>query len=200
MSLEFERFIEDVGLVKIEVIIRDNSSITMERALEIVKARVDTTANLPDYEGVDVKAAISDFRTGNIYEVFSSKWMEKYNQTSWWNLQLDNVSIQELLNRAEPEVPKFEGLKGVSDRVLINSEDGVFVVNFSNPNEDEYQVFTNINGDVRGVDDRINKIDHSSFAIELLDLSSFDNATISDPPAYNALITPVEVSYVVIIE
>ena len=93
----FQEYIEAKGLLEINVIIRDNSFISLEDALNIVRNRVNRNADL--YNDIDVKAKMTDFRNGNIYEVFSNRWLDKYDQTSWWNLQLDNASIQKMLNQ-----------------------------------------------------------------------------------------------------
>jgi hypothetical protein len=177
-SLTFDDWIDAVGLVKIEVIIRESSSITVARAIQIVGDRVDATAALPEFLPYDVKASIADFRTGNIYEVFSAQWMTKYNQVSKSSLLLDNVSIQELLNR---DFGSNDGgttvnlpdniLSGYSGSLQITGFPCSEVVTFANPDDLNYSITTsyqNREDSIHNITDR----NSTSFKVSIIDTKS----------------------------
>ena len=171
MAITFEDYIKATGILIINVIIRDNSKITIERALNIVRSRVNRNADkFPD---LDVKAQLTDFRNGNIYEVFSDRWLDKYNQTSWWNLQLDKEAIDRFLN--ENKSSKSDNLV-YTDSVLIDSENGEKIVYLDNDGKD-FNVFLKVEDDANLKDIKVvlsdENYEEGSFKITIYDTSTF---------------------------
>ena len=95
-ELTFQGYIKAVGLMELNIIIRDNSDIKVSKALDIVRDR--TNENAEKYDDVDVKAKLVDMRTGNIYQVYSDLMMDKYEIIDWYNVELNNEEIQRFLN------------------------------------------------------------------------------------------------------
>jgi len=182
----FQEYIEAKGLLEINVIIRDNSFISLEDALNIVRNRVNRNADL--YNDIDVKAKMTDFRNGNIYEVFSNRWLDKYDQTSWWNLQLDNASIQKMLNQNQSNY-----LQGYTKDVLITSSDGTAHIKVDNPLGKKFNVFLKFENEYM-IYAKLQNETLDSFDIVLYDESTFENDKL-DCTQKN-----IKVNYVVIFE
>ena len=102
--MEFDDFIKAKGLLDLNIIIRNNSDIKIADALDTVRERVDRVGR--ENPSVDVKAELSDMRDGNKYEIYSETMMSKYDITDWYNLSLDNVSIQKVLKSYTEITPK----------------------------------------------------------------------------------------------
>jgi hypothetical protein len=190
--MDFQEYIEAKGLLEINVIIRDNSTISLDKALDIVRNRVNRNADL--YQDIDIKAKMTDFRNGNIYEVFSDRWLDKYDQTSWWNLQLDNVSIQKMLNQdSSSNNDCLDCLQGFSKEVLITSEDGTAHIEVDNPNQKSFNVFLKIEDEYM-IYAKLENEKLDGFDIVLYDESTFENKKL------NCSEKNVKVNYVVIYE
>jgi len=128
MKLTFEGFIKSVGLMELNVIIRDNSDIKVSKALEIVRDRANKDAN--KYDDVDVKAKLVDMRTGNIYQIYSDEMMSKYDIKNWYNVELDNEAIQKFLNsKVEIDYKDlFENLKKNNGFLELIKPDSIEII------------------------------------------------------------------------
>ena len=128
MKLTFEGFIKSVGLMELNVIIRDNSDIKVSKALEIVRDRANKDAK--KYDDVDVKAKLVDMRTGNIYQIYSDEMRDKYDIKDWYNVELDNEAIQKFLNsKVEIDYKDlFENLKKNNGFLELIKPDSIEII------------------------------------------------------------------------
>ena len=182
----FNDYIKALGLLEMKVIIRDNSSITIPKALNILRARANKVSS--SYPDIDVKVSMTDFRTGNIYEVFSDAWCKKYNQTSWWNLQFDNVSLQKVLNGNSNQSSDI--LKGFSKNITITSKDGVEHIEVNSKNYDVFVKVLNIRDVLVSVENK----SENGFDLTVYDTSTFEQLKMDCSK------NPIKVNYVIIYE
>ncbi len=104
--MDFNEYLKTIGLINLQIIIRENSDITIEKVKEIVTKRVNRIAN--ENSDIDVRADIKDLRDGNIYTCFSKNMMQKYNIKKQFVTALDLKEIKELLeDKKKIEIKKI---------------------------------------------------------------------------------------------
>jgi hypothetical protein len=74
--MTFEEYISLTKLVKLEIDIRPNSTITINNAFKIVKNRINRISN---QYNIDCKALLTDNRDNKQYIVYSDLMVSKYN-------------------------------------------------------------------------------------------------------------------------
>jgi len=199
--INFEDYLKMVNLIELKKGIKPNSTATLDFALSYYRKQVNEAANQTDY---DVRAEMVDRRVteealsqrqglGNTYQIFSDKYVAKYNMPNWWELKLDMYSILELLgkdNTVNVNLPS-NILFGESDEILITSETGIEIIDIKNINKSDYHIFLYID-ETNGIDDKVTKISDRQFKIELIDNRDFESRPL------NCKETPTKVSYVVI--
>jgi len=74
--MTFEDYISLTQLVKLEIDIRPNSTITINNAFKIVKDRVNRVSN---QYNIDCKALLTDNRDNKQYTIYSDLMVSKYN-------------------------------------------------------------------------------------------------------------------------
>jgi len=205
MSFLFEDYLSSVNLVELKKAIKVNSSATLVYALDYYRKQVNDKAVLTEY---DVRAEMVDRRTtdtatasregwGNTYQIFSDRYVEKYNMPHWWALKLDMFSILELLNgkKASAEGATIEMpvgiLSGDVGSIVINTQTGEKNINFENPDDREYEVFTMLD-ETASINDRVDKVDFKNFKLSLFSFETFEKEPL------DCSVVPVEVSYVVV--
>jgi hypothetical protein len=74
--MTFEEYISLTKLVKLEIDIRPNSTITINNAFKIVKNRINRISNKYN---IDCKALLTDNRDNKQYTIYSDLMVSKYN-------------------------------------------------------------------------------------------------------------------------
>jgi len=80
--IDFDQYIAATNIVVADVFIPKGAAILIDVALREVKERIDTAGY--SLSGVDVKAKLVDFRTGNIYQIFSASFLNEYPAVPHW--------------------------------------------------------------------------------------------------------------------
>ena len=205
MSFLFEDYLSSVNLVELKKAIKTNSTATLVYALDYYRKQVNDKAVLTEY---DVRAEMVDRRTtdaatanregwGNTYQIFSDKYVEKYNMPHWWALKLDMFSILELLNGkkaitegVDTEIPAGV-LSGDVGFIIVDTQTGEKIVTIKNPDNKEYEVFTMLD-ETASINDRVDKVDFKNFKLSLFSFKTFEKEPL------DCSVVSVEVSYVVV--
>lgn len=96
--IDFSRYISATNIVVADVFIPLGGITPIEEALAEVRKRIDTAGY--SLSGVDVKAKLIDFRTGNIYQVFSASFMNEYPAVPhWYAIEYNKEYVDTLASR-----------------------------------------------------------------------------------------------------
>lgn len=125
--MTFEEYISLTQLVKLEIDIRPNSTITIDNAFKIVKDRVNKVSNKYN---IDCKALLTDNRDNRQYTVYSDLMVSKYNMnkdiielnirkiTSVTTLDIDTIQ-----HTREIEVNKYDvSIDNTIPNIKVNSD------------------------------------------------------------------------------
>jgi len=194
--MDFTEYMGVVNIVELKRGIKEDSTATLDFALDYYRKQANNAADLSDY---DTRVEMVDRRItdeakslrqgrGNIYQIYSDKYVEKYGMPHWWSLKLDNFSLLELLELSTTD--NNDSTMQVGD-IFITTSDGVGYIKVSNPDGKEFNSFVNIDNNHTI---RVEKetIDYETVKVSLIDISSFEEQPL------DCSTTTIEVNYAIV--
>ena len=125
--MTFEEYISLTQLVKLEIDIRPNSTITIDNAFKIVKDRVNKVSNKYN---IDCKALLTDNRDNRQYTIYSDLMVSKYNMNKdiiELNIRkittVTTLDIDTIKHTREIEVNKYNvSIDNTIPNIKVNSD------------------------------------------------------------------------------
>jgi hypothetical protein len=190
LNFNFTEYMETVNSVILIKNRKETSTKTIAQVIELVKIMADEA--YAKFAPIDTKANLTDKSTGNIYEVYSQAYVDKYQLPNYWALVLDMEAIRRLLNGSgggNIAIPSGI-LSGAINSVTVDSTNGEILINIDNPNEKDFEIF--LNYPEIDINDEIEKVSYSQFKIKLFSFTSFEKIPL------NCELTPIRIGYAVI--